>query len=111
MLAEDIVRLRHMVDACELVARFIEGRNRADLDTDLQLLYALVRAMEVIGEAASRMSDPGRARIDGVPWSAIISMRNRLIHGYFDVDPDIVWTTATVEIPALRSTLDAASLG
>jgi uncharacterized protein with HEPN domain len=109
MLAEDRVRLQHMVEACELVATFIEGRDRRDLDTDLQFLYAVVRAIEVVGEAASRMSPEGRFRVADVPWAAIIGMRNRLVHGYFDVDADIVWATATTEVPALLPSLRAAA--
>ncbi len=109
MLAEDRVRVQHMVEACELIAAFIAGRVRPDLDTDLQLLYAVVRAIEVVGEAASRVSPEGRSRMVDVPWPAMIGMRNRLVHGYFDVDADIVRATATTEIPALLPRLRAAA--
>lgn len=92
-----------------MIATFIAGQSRADLDHDPKLLYALVRAIEVIGEAASRMSADGRSRMADVPWVAIIGMRNRLIHGYSDVDADIVWSTATDEIPALLPMLRSAA--
>jgi len=69
------------------------------------LLFALVRAVEVIGEAASKVSDETRMAHAGIPWKAIIGMRNRLVHAYFDIDPDILWVAATVEIPALLDQL------
>jgi uncharacterized protein with HEPN domain len=64
-----------------------------------------VRAIEIIGEAASRVSAEQRTVSPAVPWTAIIAMRNRLIHAYFDIDRDIVWRTVTEEIPSLRSQL------
>lgn len=90
-----------MIDAAEAVASFIAGRDRPDLTTDRMLLFAVVRAIEVLGEAAARTSPETRAASPDVPWPAIVGMRNRLIHGYFDVDADIVWKTATTELPDL----------
>ncbi len=83
------------------------GRARADLDNDRMLLFAVLRAIEVIGEAGSKVSDATRAASADVPWFAIIGMRNRLIHGYFEVDTEIVWKTVTQEIPALMPALQA----
>lgn len=108
----DRVRLQHMRDAVELAARFIDGRLRGDLDTDPMLLFALVRAIEIIGEAAARVSEGTRAGIE-IPWTAVVGMRNRLIHAYFDVDKDILWATAVQSLPALgnalRQALDSSS--
>jgi uncharacterized protein with HEPN domain len=94
-----------MVEAAEAAERFIAGRQRTDLDTDQMLLFALIRAIEIIGEAASKVSLETRMATPSVPWPAIVSMRNRLIHAYFDIDRDIVWKTLTEEIPPLRSLL------
>ena len=69
------------------------------------LLFAVVRAIEVLGEAASKVSEDTRSACPEIPWSAITDMRNRLIHGYFDIDADIVWNTASIEIPALLNDL------
>jgi uncharacterized protein with HEPN domain len=69
------------------------------------LRFALVRAVEVIGEAASRVGPDARAAAPSVPWTAAIAMRNRLIHAYFDIDHDVLWKTATEEIPSLLSSL------
>lgn len=94
-----------MLEAAENAQRFIYGKSRADLDTDPMLLFALVRAIEILGEAASKVSSEQRAASASVPWIAIVAMRNRLIHAYFDIDRDIAWKTATEEIPSLHSQL------
>lgn len=70
------------------------------------LLFALVRAVEIIGEAASRVSESTRAATPEVPWTQMTAMRNRLIHAYFDVDRNVVWQTAVEEIPALVTVLE-----
>jgi uncharacterized protein with HEPN domain len=98
---DDAIRIRHMIDAAESIERFLADRRRADLETDQMLLFALVRAVEIIGEAALRLSQETRSAVPAIPWSAIIAMRNRLIHAYFDIDPDILWRTVQEEIPSL----------
>jgi uncharacterized protein with HEPN domain len=105
MPPDDRVRILHMIEAAETVANFIAGRDRAALDQDRMLLFALVRAIEILGEAASKVSAQTRQAAPGVPWSQITAMRNRLIHAYFDIDRDILWKTAGEEIPLLRSLL------
>lgn len=96
-----------MMEAIEAASDFIDGRNRVDLDSDRQLLFAIVRAIEVAGEAAAKISPESRALAPEVPWQSIVSMRNRLIHGYFDIDRSIVWKTAREELPALLPALRA----
>ncbi len=83
-------------------------RGRGDLDSDRMLLLAVIRALEVVGDAAARVSPEPRASLPGVPWQAIVGMRNRLIHGYFDVDTEVVWTATQVELPALIEELCSA---
>ncbi len=107
MQPEDVIRLRHMIEAAEATQRFIAGRTRADLDTDEQLRFALVQAVQIIGEAASRISPDARSAIPSMPWASIIFMRNRLVHAYFDIDHDIVWQTVTEDLPPLLSMLRA----
>ena len=101
MPREDLVRIQHMIEAAEAAQRFIAGRQRVDLDTDEVLLFALVRAVEIIGEAASNVSRATRDSASSVPWRDIVSMRNRLIHAYFDIEREIVWKTVTEELPDL----------
>ena len=107
MRTEDRIRLLHMIEAAHAAMDFIAGRQRGDLQTDRMLLFAALRAIEVMGEAASKVSDEVRQTNPAIPWIAIVGMRNRLIHAYFDVDIDIVWETLQVEIPALLPQLEA----
>ena len=107
MLLEDHVRLQHMLDAAQTAIQFMQGKNRSALDHDRMLLFAVVRAVEILGEAASRVSFETREHYPNLPWRAAASMRNRLIHGYFDIDRDILWATVTVELPALVEALSA----
>lgn len=97
-----------MIDAAEALATFIEGRAPEDLGRDRMLLFAVVRAIEIVGEAASRLTPEAQAQVPDVPWASVVGMRNRLIHGYFDVDTEIVWKTATVEVPTLLRALKRA---
>jgi uncharacterized protein with HEPN domain len=100
-----------MLEAATQAVAFVEGRERSDIETDPQLRLALLRSIEVLGEAASRISTETRTAYPRIPWRRIISTRNRLIHAYFDIDLDIVWTTATQSVPELayilRDILDA----
>lgn len=82
MRDEDRARILHMIEAADAMAQFVAGRSREDLDHNRMLLFALVHAIGVFGEAASRVSPDTRAAAPQIPWSAIVSMRNRLIHGY-----------------------------
>lgn|ERR1017187_1447755 len=86
MLESDAVRLRHMLDAAREAVMFGAGRKPEDLVNERVLALALVRSIEIIGEAASRVSQELRAACPEVPWGDIIGMRNRLIHAYFEVD-------------------------
>ena len=112
MPPEDRVRLLHMMEALETAQRFAGGRSRKDLDEDDMFRLALTRAIEIVGEAAGRVTSPTRDQYPDLPWRALAGMRNRLIHAYFDVDRNIVWTTATRDVPQLltrvRDILDNA---
>ncbi|MFN0301044.1 MAG: DUF86 domain-containing protein [Burkholderiales bacterium] len=90
-----------MIDATEAALRFANGRSRGDLDTDEMLLFALVRAIEILGEAASKVSAEARVLTPDVPWSAVVGMRNRLVHAYFDINRDTLWSTVSQALPPL----------
>lgn len=72
------------------------------------LRMALTHCLEILGEAASRVTLETRAQLPSIPFAQIVAMRHRLIHAYFDVDLDIVWTTAVEDLPPVVSALDAA---
>ena len=87
---DDNVRLHHMLDHARIALRHGKGKSSADIADDELLSLALVRALEVIGEAANRVSAETRATIPAIPWRDVIDLRNRLVHGYDTVDLDIV---------------------
>jgi len=95
-----------MLDAANEALSFVKGRQKDDLKKDRMLVNALVRSIEIIGEAASRVSPETRTRCPTIPWNQVVGMRNRLIHAYFDVDVDRVWDTISSDLPALINELE-----
>lgn len=105
MLKNDLVSLRHMLDAAREAVAFATGRKRSDLQDDRMLNLSIVRLIEIVGEAAGRVSPATQRRHAQVPWSDIIGMRHRLAHGYDDIDLDIVWQVITADLPPLIAAL------
>ncbi len=98
---EDEVLLRDMLDYARKAVAAAGGRGRGDLDEDDVLAAALERFVEVVGEAASKVSAGTRATCGAIPWRQIVGMRNRLVHGYAAVDHDVIWDVVTVDLPSL----------
>lgn len=106
-MRNDRERLLDIVEAANKVgSRVARGREHFDTDEDAQL--ALVRLIEIIGEACANLSTELVGRYHEVPWRAAAGMRNRVIHGYFDIDLDLVWTAAEQEVPKLASAASSA---
>lgn len=108
MRADDIIRLRHMLDAAKEAIGFARVKSRTDLDQDRMLTLALVKDIEIIGEASTKVSGETRTEHSAIPWLDIAGMRNRLIHAYFDINLDILWQTVTEDLPALVTELEEA---
>jgi uncharacterized protein with HEPN domain len=106
MPKDDLVRLRHMQDSAREAVELIQGKSRADLDTNRVLSLALVRLLEILGEAANRVTIATRQQNPSIPWSQIVSLRHRLIHGYDTINPDILWKILTDDLPLLISQLE-----
>lgn len=106
MQKDDLVRLRHMRDAAREAVIFAEGKTRKYLEGDRLLALALVKCLEIIGEAAANISNESRETLSDIPWKSILGMRNRLVHAYFEIDLDVVWHTTTVSLPPLIQILD-----
>jgi uncharacterized protein with HEPN domain len=102
----DLIRLRHMLDAAREAIRFIGGASRSDLDQNRMLVFALTRAIEIVGEAASKISKETQSQTSHIPWPQIIGMRNRIVHAYYDIDLDRLWDTVTISLPILCSQLE-----
>ena len=98
-------RLKHMLDAALEAIVFAQGMDRAALGNNRLVILAVVKDIEIIGEAASKVSEARRNQYSQIPWRAIIDMRNHLIHGYFDVDVDQVWSTLVQDLPPLIAEL------
>jgi uncharacterized protein with HEPN domain len=107
LLDSDKNRLRHMIDAASEALEHSQNRTRAELDGERALQHLLVRNLEILGEAASRVSPELRSVHPEIPWRTIISTRNRLIHAYFEIDLDIVWSTVQGALPTLLAKLRA----
>jgi len=109
-IENDPVRIKHMLDAAHAAIHFVANRQRSDLDNDLMLAFAVVRALSVVGEAATHVTEEFRTIYPQIPWESMIGMRNWLIHAYFDVDLDIVWYTLTQDLPLLIVELEKVPL-
>ncbi len=106
MPKDDLIRIRHMIDAAKEALSFAAGRKRQDLYADRMLALSIVKSIEIIGEAASTVSNAFREKNREIPWANIIAMRNRLIHAYFDIDLDRVWDTIMDDLPPLITALE-----
>ena len=96
-----------MLEAAREAIAFAEGKQREDLDENRLLVLGLIKAVEIIGEAAAKISKEYQAAHSQIPWSAIIVMRNVLIHDYFSTDLDEVWNTLQNDLPPLIVELEA----
>lgn len=106
MQKDNFILLRHMLDAAREAVSFAANNTRDSLNTHRKLELALIKCIEIVGEAASKVSIDYRENTSQVPWTNIISMRNRLIHGYFDIDLDILWQTVVEDLPPLIAELE-----
>ena len=97
----DRIRLKHMRDATAKAVTYAKGRSRADLDSDEMLALSVVRLIEIAGEAAKHISQAVKDRVPQIPWKQIAGARDRLIHGYYDVDMDIVWQIVACDMPTI----------
>ena len=106
MSKDDEIRLRYMLDAARKAISFVQGRSRGDLDSDEMLALAVTRLLEVLGEAARGLSQEFKNNNPQIAWKQITGTRDRLIHGYFDVDLDIIWAIVTRDLPILITDLE-----
>jgi uncharacterized protein with HEPN domain len=95
-----------MLDHSREAVAMAQGKTRQDLDRDRKLNLSLVRLLEIVGEAANRIPKQERDRYPDIPWSEIVGLRNRLIHGYDEVDFDILWQIVTQDLPPLVTALE-----
>ena len=102
----DIIRVKHMHDTAKEALNFIKGNDKESLKCNRMLSLALIKDLEILGEAASKISKEFREQNQQIPWRLIIATRNRLTHGYFDTDLDILWDTVNRDLPRLLKELE-----
>jgi len=105
MKRDETIYLKHILDAIALIEDYIEGKTYDEFVNDRMLQDAVIREIEIIGEATKNLSLEFRERYSDIPWRNIAGMRDKVIHGYFGVDIDAVWDTATRDIPLLKEKL------
>ena len=103
---DDAVRLRHMLEHAQEAVALSEGKSRPSLSAERTLELSLTRLVEIVGEAATRVSRAGQERYPEIPWAEIIGLRNRLVHGYDAVDLDILWDIIEIDLPPLIALLE-----
>ena len=105
---DDLIRLRHMLDAAREAVELAKGRTRADIQGDRLRQLSIERLLEIIGEAAAQAPAEVRKQYPDIPWSRIVGMRNEIIHGYSSVDLEIVVRTVRENLPVLIIQLEDA---
>ena len=103
---KEIDYLDDMLRYCDDVIEFIGNTDYNTFSNDKKTLYAVIRSIEIIGEAARKISNDSRNVYNDIPWEDVTGMRDKLIHDYMGVDTEIVWRTATEDIPFLKSKLE-----
>ncbi len=106
MSKDDLVYVGHMLDMARKAVRLIAGADRRSYDADETIRLALAHLVQVIGEAARRVSPAFREAHPGVPWSDIVGMRHKIVHDYMDVEVDILWSVVTRDRPELVRQLE-----
>lgn len=101
MRLEDKIRIWHMIDAAEEAISFTKNIPQKEFNKNRMLVLSTIKEIEIIGEAASKITEETVVFYSEIPWKDIVGMRNRLIHGYFDVDVKLVWNTTKNDLPAL----------
>jgi len=95
--------LHDIIDHADKAMRFVQGVGYDDFSDNEEKVFAVVKMLEIIGEAARHLPRNLRAQYDSIPWKQVIGMRDRLTHEYFSVDLEVVWRTLHEDLPRLRT--------
>lgn len=106
LLNDDRTRLRHIIEAAEEALGYVEHLDRDEFKASRPMQHSVVRCIEIVGEAASRLSPAIRQANPQIPWPDIIGMRNRIVHAYFDIDAEVVWRTAREDFPDFLAAIE-----
>ena len=103
----DLGRLQHILEHIDRAEQFMQGKTLADLENDTMLRYAVVKCLEIIGEAAYMLTIEFKDSHPQTPWNSIIKMRHVLVHGYYSIQMPIVWDIVNNDFPVLRPQIEA----
>ena len=106
MSRDDLIYIGHMLDTCHKALSRIEGKTRAQFDSNEDLQIVLTHLIQVLGEAARQVSPAFQQAHQDIPWSKIIGMRNKVVHDYMSIDLDVVWGVSTLELKPLLQKLE-----
>lgn len=104
---KDPLRLRHMIEAIDRVNKFMEGKTIKDFEGESLLFYGVVKNIEIIGEAAYKLTHEFKELHPETPWKSIVGMRHVLVHGYFQIALDEVFNIYTEDLPQLLTQLNS----
>jgi uncharacterized protein with HEPN domain len=110
MLKDDLVYLNHMLDMARKAIGKVTIKSRADFDADEDLRMVLAHLVQIIGEAARRVSTEAREHHPEIPWHKVIGMRHRIVHDYMDINQDILWDVVSSDLRELIPLLEAIVL-
>ena len=110
MKSEDAIRVQHRLSATQSAIQFMQGRSHAELADNQMRQFAVMKAIEIIGEAATRVSVAGQQEAPEIPWAVIKGIRNRLVHAYFDIDVSILYATVKDALPPSLKQLQGINL-
>jgi uncharacterized protein with HEPN domain len=96
-----------MLQAIQRITEFVDGRTKDDIQKDGILYFAVVKNVEIIGEAAYMLTQEFRDAHPCTPWKIIVGMRHFLVHGYYEVDPDEVWNVIDKDLAPLKEQLES----
>lgn len=102
MIKDNFVYLKHILDAIDRIEKYTKKINQNSFSKNNLVQSAVIREIEIIGEAAKRLSNEFKEEHSGIPWKQMAGMRDKLIHDYFGVDLDAVWGTVKKDIPILK---------
>ncbi len=109
LLDGDQVRLKHILDALQEAVDYVMDVEWTEFAAKRPLQHSVVRCIEIVGEASSRLSKELRESNPQIPWVDMIGMRNRIVHAYYEIDIDIIWKTAKEDLPNLLPKIKAAT--
>lgn len=105
-MKEDRLYLEHILQSVNRIIKYTKGLSEKDFDTDDMAQDAVIRQLEIIGEATKRLSKEFRESTPSIPWKDMAGMRDILIHDYLNVDLNVVWKTVKEYIPPLKSAIE-----